>query len=226
MTDQVIDNDVSQEAEAGEANDAAIDASKTDNAEDAKVAGQEANADNAEQSQEGDKEAVEEKPAIDTESFTMPEGMVLNQDTLQEFLPLAAKHGFNQEQSQELVNVMAAHTQRVIEAERANQADNFQKMQEDRADKWADESAKDKEFGGADFEKNLSRANEFLADVATSEYLEFLKTEGLANHPEMIRQTLRTIDIMQKRTEEAIKSGASVQAKELTRGERIYGPNS
>ena len=117
-------------------------------------------------------------------SFTVPEGMTLDQGVVDSFTPLAKELGLTQANAQKLADWYAGQTKASQEA--------FTKQQ----DAWYDEVAKDKELGGEHFEANCKAANEAFVKLAKTEEIEWLKSSGLANFPPLMRLMLRAQKLM------------------------------
>lgn len=62
-----------------------------------------------------------------------------------------------------------------------------QAKQDVQADEWADASRNDAEFGGDNFEANISIANKALKTYGSDALVEMLSTSPMGNNPEVIR---------------------------------------
>lgn len=111
--------------------------------------------------------------------FTLPEGMELDAQLLEQAAPLFKELGLNQEQAQKLVDLQAAH----VQASQTGQAEAFNQLKLD----WQDQSKNDSEIGGDKFEQSVSDAREALGKFGTPELTKLLNDFGIGNHPEMIR---------------------------------------
>ena len=112
---------------------------------------------------------------VEIQDFTLPEGMVLDQDLTGELKVFAKEHGLTQEGAQKVADLGVKMLQK--------QQDAFAEVRKG----WADTSRADKEFGGEKFDENLAAANTALGHFATPEFVKFLNESGLGVHPEMIR---------------------------------------
>ena len=90
-------------------------------------------------------------PQIDAGAFVLPEGMVMDQEMLQEFLPIAQAHGMTQEQAQELVALQAKAATNWVKQLHAHRDAEYAKLM--------DGIKADPQLGGQEFEQNLGRIN-------------------------------------------------------------------
>lgn len=113
------------------------------------------------------------------ETFTVPEGIKLDEKAVEGFTALAKEMNLSQADAQKLVDFQ---TSGIKAAEEAN-LKNFEQMQKD----WAAETRK---ALGADADKQLAFAavarDKFLSEGA----LKVLNDSGLANHPELIKSLI------------------------------------
>jgi hypothetical protein len=124
-----------------------------------------------------DKEDGEEKEEkeIEYEEFNLPEGMPLDKELLEEFLPIAKEGKLSQEVAQKMVDLQAKAIAKQVEA--------YQKQ----VDSWAQDAMKDKEFGGDKFQENVAVAIKARDKFSSPELTQLLNETGYGNHPEMIR---------------------------------------
>lgn len=135
----------------------------------------------------------------ETYSFTVPEGMTLDQGVVDSFTPLAKELGLTQANAQKLADWYAGQTKASQEA--------FTKQQ----DAWYEEVAKDKDLGGENFEANRKDANEAFTKLAKPEDIEWLKSSGLANFPPLMRLMLQSHKFMAEDKFVAGKEGSKSQ---------------
>lgn len=88
---------------------------------------------------------------------------------------LAAEQGWDSDTAQKIADIG-------VQWQQANQAAVAEQVKG-----WTESSKADSEFGGAQFDANLAKANTVLDTYATPEFVALLRETGLANHPEMIR---------------------------------------
>ncbi len=141
--------------------------------------------------EEGDK--VEDGKADDTsdllgapetyEDFTVPEGMQLDKERLEKFLPIISEMGLSQKGAQQLIDLQAEVAQAAHDAQAA--------AWEETQTGWTEASKADKEIGGVDFDANLAVAHTFLEKFGTPALVTALEATGLGNHPELIRLFFR-----------------------------------
>ena len=142
--------------------------------------------------------------------FTLPEGIELDEAVLGEVDPIFKELGLNQEQSQKLVDVYAKQ----IQASAQKQIDDFEQLKKD----WYDQSAKDAEFGGDNFEENVGIAKQALDKFGTPELTNLMDELGVGNHPEVVRFMIK---VGQLTKTDVPGSGAPVAGKQ-DRVSRMY----
>jgi hypothetical protein len=140
-----------------------------------KAEGTETQSDKGEEQQDGG----EEKAELEYADFTMPEGMEVNAEMLDKFKPLAKEFGLDQENAQKVVDLAADLVKSTI--------DGQTEAMKAEVESWTEKAKNDPDIGGAKFEENLQTANKALENIASPEFLGFLKETQLGNHPEMIR---------------------------------------
>lgn len=113
----------------------------------------------------------------------LPEGFKPDEAVLTEFKKLAGEAGLKSEAAQKVFDLYA-------KTEQARAAADTKAIEEGRA-AWVAAAKADKEFGGADFEKNLQVANKAMTKFAPPALKAFLDESGLGSHPEMIRLMVR-----------------------------------
>ena len=116
---------------------------------------------------------------VEYEAFTMPEGMEMDAEVLDEFKPIAKELGLDQAKAQQLVDlgskIAAKMQQHSIEV--------WQKQ----TSEWKDQASADKEYGGKDFDANLGTALAAVEKFGTPELKAILDESGFGNHPEVVR---------------------------------------
>lgn len=113
------------------------------------------------------------------EDFTMPEGVELDKEVVDQFVPIAKELGLSQEQAQKLVDLQTSLSKSSEEARSQNWA-NLQKT-------WVDSAKSDQEYGGQQFEANMAVARQALDKWGTPELKAMMDATGAGNHPEMLR---------------------------------------
>lgn len=131
-------------------------------------------------------------------TFTMPEGMELDQALADAVTPILQKHKVSPEAAQELAG---AYASRVAEMTAGGQEALDKAYVERRAadmaqqsEAWLDATKSDKEIGGANFDAVKGRVMEAVGAVATAEAKQAFNEQGWGNHPELIRMIHRLID--------------------------------
>ena len=123
----------------------------------------------------------EPKPAeapkeFDPTALTVPDGLVPDQELLQQFGDLAKDMNISQEQAQELVDLQV----KAIKA----QEDQFVEMRR----QWVDELKKDQEYGGTRFDATVSDAQAVMRRFdPDGEVLQVLQTTGFGDNPAVIK---------------------------------------
>lgn len=127
-----------------------------------------------------DPPAAPVKNAPETYEFKAPEGQSFNEQVLAAYTTAAKELDLTQDAAQKILDsvapVMAAQQSEAIAAVKAG---------------WVEASKNDAEFGGEKFDENLAIAKKGLESFATPEFVEFLNTSGLGDHPEVLRTFLR-----------------------------------
>jgi len=129
--------------------------------------------------QDGEEGTSEDSPVEgppEKYEFQSPEGQTLDEGFVEAYSEAAREAGLSQEKAQALIDKVAPA---------------IAKQQTERAtaliDGWAEASKTDKEFGGEQFEANLSIAKTALQKFGSPQLTEFLNSTGMGNHPEFIR---------------------------------------
>jgi hypothetical protein len=130
-------------------------------------------------------QTTEPAPAapIEYTDFTVPEGILLDQQLMPAFKEVASKAGLKQEQAQMMIEMGAQLQQKILK-------DHFATVEQQKAD-WEAAARADKEIGGDKFDENLSYAAKAASVFVTPELQEQLNKTGLGNHPDMIRLFIR-----------------------------------
>lgn len=179
------------------------DTKATDNA------GGDGNNPDANAGDEGDGKAGADKPEIEYGEFALPEGIVLDEQALGRFTPIAKELGLNQDQAQKFVSLYAEM-----------QAESQQQFA-DQVAQWGEQARNDPEMGGAKFDESLAVAVTGLKAFASPELIDLLNSTGLGNHPEMIRFCRRVGMALGEDKTVAPGNGAG---RQLSLEERLY-PN-
>ncbi len=146
------------------------------------------------------------------ENFTLPEGMSVEDSTLESFLPLAKELNLTQENAQKLVDYEAGRVQELISTQ--------EQVWGDLRQEWRTAVKSDKEIGGPAFDEALAAGKTFLREYGTPELMEALNSTGMGDHPEFIRAFARAGKAMK---EDALSTGGPGDAK--LSPEQILYPN-
>jgi hypothetical protein len=119
-------------------------------------------------------------PAEPSYEFTPPEGREYDQAFIGNYGDTAKALGLSKEQAEGLLAKIGP----ILEQ---STVDKIALVRE----QWAEDARKDPEFGGEKFEENAAKALSVVQKHTSPEFVEFLKTTGLANHPDMVRTFYR-----------------------------------
>lgn len=205
MADEEVMNDEVQEEAAQEAEPSLVNEEVSSEEENKEGANSDdtSKADGDEKADESskDEEKDEESGAPESyEDFKVPEGFeALDQEALNEFVPVAKELDLGQAEAQKVVDLHAKMVKTMAE----KQAEQWQ----DTLKSWREESTNDSEIGGAKFQENVGDAKRAL-DVFGNEKLKaVLDTSGIGNNVEVIR--------MLSKIGKAIKDDAMVFGKDV-----------
>jgi len=141
--------------------------------------------DEASENSEDDKEVDEEKGGApeNYDDFTVPDGMEVDKELLDEFVPIMKDLNASQEEAQKLVDagsrlVQKTQTQ-IIEAQNKQWAETKQS--------WLDAAQKDEEIGGAKYEGALKDARLAIHTFGTPELINFFNESQTGDNHELIR---------------------------------------
>ena len=109
------------------------------------------------------------------EPFTVPEGIDVDDDLINEAADIYHKLGLSQEQAQQLVDL---DTQRMEAANQEWAGINAQ---------WVNDIKTDAEMGGGKFPETLSMAKKAMDKLGSDGLRDILNDSGLGNHPELVR---------------------------------------
>lgn len=169
---------------------------------------------------EDDKDADESKDSLadadkgapeQYDDFVTPEGVELVPEIVEEAKTIFKDMGLSQDQAQTLVDFNSS--QFVKAREEAQEAwDNT-------LNDWEKSSKDDKEFGGADFDKNLSGIRKAVKHFGNDEFREILDHTGVGSHPEMLRFLHKVSAIIK---DDDILHGERPAGPPRTQAERIF----
>lgn len=111
--------------------------------------------------------------------FKLPEGAQVDEALLGKFTPLAKELNLSQEGAQKLVDLYAEAQGQAMKTVTGHW-DNLNK-------EWQGKVNSDKEYGGADLDKNVAIAKLAIDKFGTPELKDALNLTGVGNHPEVVR---------------------------------------
>lgn len=111
------------------------------------------------------------------EEFKIPEGFTLNDVALNKFSPVALELGLSQENAQKMIDVYSE----IVGKRDSEIQESFAKEDQDNI---AAVKA-DPEFGGANYESNLSNLNRCLSKFGSKEAAEILNQTGVFHNPDV-----------------------------------------
>lgn len=112
-------------------------------------------------------------------SFTMPEGVEMDQALADALMPEFKELGLTQKQAQGLVAKYVEAQQAKVE----KQGETWSAQ----VTKWADDAKADKEIGGDKWDATVAASQRAIKQFGTPELREYLNASGGGNHPEVIR---------------------------------------
>lgn len=162
-------------------------------------------AETPEQKAEREKAEGEAKAAarVPYDALKLPEGMPADQPAFAAFKDQALELGVEPEKAQKLIDTVAPQMKEALEAPYNQWAETVVE--------WVRQCKEDKEFGGADFEKNLAFASQFIDKIGGSEAAAVRKAlnfTGAGNNPDMVRFLVRAGKAMQEATPIVAKPAA------------------
>jgi len=144
------------------------------------------------------------------EDFKLPDGMEMDKESLEKFLPLAKELDLTQEEAQKLIDFKSD----AKKEESQKQWDHWENTQKE----WVEDSRNDKEIGGEKFEENLAVAKKALDAYGNEALKDLADATGVGNNKEFIRFLVK---VGKDISEDKLRiSGA--MTKEGSRASRIY----
>ena len=143
----------------------------------------------------------------DKYEFKLPEGFVLNEDSVTELTPLLKKLNVPQKEAQELVDSERSEAHAAL------------------IKQWQDETRKDAEIGGQKLNENLSYANRFISRFAGAEFISLMRETGLQHNADFLRFMVKAGKAL---AEDRFVNGSSGGAKPSTVSElgNLWFPES
>lgn len=126
-----------------------------------------------------DEDPANKVPEDGKYALTMPEGVTVDQELLDDLGPEFKDLGLTNAQAQKLADKFIASQQ--AKAEKQGEAWSST------ITKWVDDAKADKEIGGAKWDTSKSDAQRAIKTLGTPALGEYLNASGGGNHPELIR---------------------------------------
>lgn len=117
------------------------------------------------------------------ETFTLLEGIEINEADLTEFSDIAKDLNLTQDQAQKLVDYQSKRAEAADSEIETQLQEAFQKQQED----WVAELKADKDFGGDNLDKNIGLGVKVVNKFGSPELKTVLDSSGMGNNPELIK---------------------------------------
>lgn len=134
--------------------------------------------------EEAEGKQEEEKPDVPEKyELTMPEGIELDSNLLDKATPIFQELGLTNDQANKLGTMFAEHQVKMQE----QYVSDWAKTQEG----WISDLKSDKDFGGSQFDSNVSVAKQAIERFADDETKQFLNETGMGNHPALIKMMNR-----------------------------------
>jgi hypothetical protein len=159
-------------------------------------------------------ESAEGASTPDYADFQLPDDVQLDQQLFGEFTKTAKAIGLNQDQAQQLINMGAQLSQKIMA--------QAQEAQIQRVNAWADETRNDKEIGGDQLQQNLATAKKAMDAFGSDELIAVLDSTGLGNHPAIIKAFVKAGKAVSEDT--LMPGGAQVPTAQKSLAQTLY-PN-
>ena len=162
---------------------------------------------------DGQADADDKGTAPETyEAFTLPDGVVIDDEKLGRATPLFKELGLQQDNAQKLVTFFAELQQEAA----AQSIAQFQQVKKD----WAADIKADQEFGGEKLPQTLGAAKAVLGKYGDKALLNDLKEWGWANHPGLIRMLARVNAHLSE--DHLVTADAATQSEPKSPAERLW----
>lgn len=131
------------------------------------------------ETQQAQGEGGNQDQPVTYQDFALPEGIVLDSEVMDEFLPFAQELKLDQVGAQKLVDMGSK-----LATKMQQQAiDAWQEQ----ITGWAEQTRNDPDLGGNNLQSTLASGRAALESFGTPAFNQLLKDSGIGNHPEMIR---------------------------------------
>jgi len=132
--------------------------------------------------QESEGEAKESEQVAEVPEkyeLKLPENFEANQEAMEKFENIAKDSKLTQDQAQSFVDVFVEEVNRLQES--------YQSAFNDITKEWVKTAKEDKEFGGLNFNSNMSIVRDAINNYGNDELKLALNQTGIGNHPEFLR---------------------------------------
>lgn len=165
----------------------------------------------SDESDDGKEEEVKESDV--KYELKMPEGSLLDKESLERIEAYAKERGLSNDDAQEILDQESD----AIEDYRNDQEEQLKELTQVQ---WVEQAKADKEIGGEKFKESAELSRRALEKFGTAEFSDELIRTGFGNHPELIRMFSRIGRAMENDT--LVKGEAKAAPKNM---EDIFYPN-
>lgn len=117
------------------------------------------------------------------EDFTLPDGMDMDQESLAQFTETAKGLDLDQAKAQQLIDLAAQHTERVV----AKQGEAWAAQRAE----WREQAKADEEIGGRNADASRAAAKRAMDRYGDDDLKSFLRDTGFGDHPGLLRAFAR-----------------------------------
>lgn len=171
LGDEQNSEEKSSESEAGE------EKAGEEKAGEEKAGGEKEDTDS--KSEDGKADKDEDGAPDEYQEFSLPDGMEVDSDALEKFLPIAKEKNFSQEEAQAVVDIASDMVQKTL-------AQQYTAWEEKR-DGWLDEGRNDPDVGGKNYDQSVADAKLAIHQIGGKELKKALDETGAGNHPAMLK---------------------------------------
>lgn len=111
--------------------------------------------------------------------FTLPEGVVLDEEAMKEFDPIARELGMDNSKAQKVVDIYT----KLKQAEATKHAADWSNTLKG----WREQISNDEEIGGTTMPANIKAAQSVVARFGNDALRQYLNESGMGDHPEIVR---------------------------------------
>lgn len=159
---------------------------------------------------DGDADKSKDSAPETYDTFTVPEGVTIDDKVLEKFAPMLKGLNATQEQAQAFIDLKVEMDLVAAKAQEQAWADT-QKT-------WKETAETDSEYGGVNYDANVQIARAAVQKLGGDALVTALTETGMGNHPEFIRAFVR---IGKAISEDTVSFGSTVQG-EKSLAERLH----